>query len=220
MVRSARGVQSLTGASDASREALASARADESALLERLRAGDDAAYEELVRSYGGRMLAVARRFLHAEDDARDAVQEAFLSAFKALDRFEGNARISTWLHRIVVNACLMKLRTRRRKPEKSIEELLPGFLEDGHMTQEAVPWSENAETLAGRAEVAALVRAKIDELPEGYRNVLLLRDIEELDTEETAQAMGLTPNAVKTRLHRARQALRTLLEPELGGGAA
>ena len=74
------------------------------------------------------MLAVARRFMRNEDDARDAVQDAFLSSFRALGRFDGDALLSTWLHRIVVNAALMKLRTRRRKPERSIEEMLPGFL--------------------------------------------------------------------------------------------
>ncbi len=115
---------------------------DEKPLLERLRRRQDAAYEELVRVYGGRMLAVARRFLRSEEDARDAVQDAFLSAFRSIDAFEGNSRISTWLHRIVVNASLMKLRTRRRKPEQSIEELLPSHLDDGHMTLPATPWRE------------------------------------------------------------------------------
>jgi len=190
-----------------------SARADEAELLAALRAGDDRAYEELVRSHGGRLLAVARRYLPSEEDAQDAVQEAFLSAFRSLDRFEGGSRLSTWLHRIVVNAALMKLRSRRRKPEQPIEELLPRFREDGHMERPADRWSRRADTPAERTEARALVRKAIDALPDSYRTVLLLRDIEELDTEETAQAMGISPNAVKTRLHRARQALRTLLEP-------
>jgi RNA polymerase sigma-70 factor (ECF subfamily) len=191
---------------------------DERALIERLRAGDDDAYDELVRSYGGRLLAVARRFLRSEDDARDAVQDAFLSAFRSIDRFEGNARVSTWLHRIVVNASLMKLRTRRRKPEQSIDELLPGFLEDGHMEAPASPWRSVEADVAERSELRELVLRSIEELPDGYRNVLMLRDIEELDTEETAEIMGITPGAVKTRLHRARQALRELLAPHLEEG--
>ena len=188
---------------------------DDAALLERLRAGDEAAFEELVRAYSGRLLAVARRFLSSEEDARDAVQDAFLSAFRSLDRFEGNARLSTWLHRIVVNASLMKLRTRRRKPERSIDELLPRFLEDGHMAQPAVTWRATGESEVERKETRELVLRSIEQLPENYRNVLMLRDIEGLDTEETAQVMGISPNAVKTRLHRARQALRGLLEPHL-----
>jgi RNA polymerase sigma-70 factor (ECF subfamily) len=189
-------------------------------LLERLRAGEEAAYEELVRSQGGRLLAVARRFLRSEEDARDAVQEAFLAAFRSIDRFEGEARISTWLHRIVVNAALMKLRTRRRKPEQSIEELLPSFLEDGHMAAPASPWRSDELDPVERRELAALMRESIESLPDSYRNVLLLRDIEGLDTEETARAMGISPGAVKTRLHRARQALRGLLEPHLREGGS
>ena len=195
--------------------ASAPAAPDESALVARLRAGDEKAYAELVRAHGGRLLAVARRMLHHEEDARDAVQEAFLSAFRAIDGFEGGARLSTWLHRIVVNAALMRLRTRRRKPEGSIEDLLPGFLEDGHIAHPAEPWRELPEDEVGGAELRRLVLAKIHELPESHRNVLLLRDIEGLDTEEAARALGIAPGAVKTRLHRARQALRGLLEPHL-----
>ena len=188
---------------------------DDGALVARLRAGEEAAYEELVRGYGGRLLAVARRFLRSEDDARDAVQDAFLSAFRNIGRFEGQARLSTWLHRIVVNAALMKLRTRRRRPELPIEELLPGFLEDGHLAHPAVEWRKSDTDPVEREELRRLVLEKIQELPEGYRNVLMLRDIEDLDTEETAKMMGLSTGAVKTRLHRARLALRELLEPHI-----
>lgn len=188
---------------------------DDRELLARLRAGEEEAFEEWVRDQSGRMLAVARRFLPVEEDARDAVQGAFLSAFRALEGFQGDARLSTWLHRIVVNACLMKLRTRRRKPEQSIEELLPGYLEDGHLERPASPWRAETLDAAERSELRGLLEAKIQELPQGHRDVLLLRDIEGLDTEETAQLMEISPGAVKTRLHRARQALRTLLEPHL-----
>ena len=153
--------------------------------------------------------------LRNDDDAGDAVQDAFLSAFRAIESFEGGSRISTWLHRIVVNAALMKLRTRRRKPEQSIDDLLPRFLEDGHLERPAGAWRDLPEDLVGQSELRDLVLASIDQLPEGYRNVLLLRDIEELDTEETAAAMGISTNAVKTRLHRARLALREILEPRL-----
>ena len=186
---------------------------DEAAFLARLRAGDGLAFEQLVRAYSGRLLAVARRFLHNEEDARDALQEAFLSAFRALDSFEADARISTWLHRIAINAALMKLRSRRRKPEESIDDLLPTFLEDGHRANPGPAWKEPAEVTLQRQETRTLVRECIDRLPETYRMVLLLRDIEELDTEETAQLLNVSPNAVKIRLHRARQALRTLLDP-------
>ncbi len=184
-------------------------------LIDRLIAGEEQAYEELVRTYGGRLLAVARRFLPVEEDARDAVQDAFLSAFRSIHLFERQAQLSTWLHRIVVNASLMKLRTRRRKPETSIEELLPGYLEDGHYERPASPWRTEELDPAEQSELRELVLRSIHSLPEGHRNVLLLRDIEGLDTEEAAELLQISPGAVKTRLHRARQALRELLEPHL-----
>lgn len=186
---------------------------DEATLIAQLRAGDETAFEQVVRAYGGRLLAVARRIVGSEEDARDVVQDAFLNAFRSLDRFEGNAKLSTWLHRIVVNAALMKLRTRKRKPEQSIETLLPAFLDDGHHEERFQSWDEPVDKLMERAENRELVRKQIDALPEGYRTVLVLRDIEGLDTEETANVLGLSVNATKIRLHRARQALRTLLAP-------
>ena len=193
--------------------------ADES-LLPRLRSGEAAAYEALVRRETPRLLAVARRMLRNEEDARDAVQDAFVNAFRAIDAFEGGCRVSTWLHRIMVNAALMKLRTRRRKPEESIEGLLPTFLEDGHHAHHPREWRDDIETELARKEDRDFVRACIDELPESYRTVLLLRDIEDLDTAETAELLGVSENVVKVRLHRARQALRTLLEPRFRKGRA
>jgi RNA polymerase sigma-70 factor (ECF subfamily) len=188
---------------------------DERVLLERLRKGDEAAFEALVRDNTGRLLAVTRRLLRNDEEARDAVQEAFLSAFKALPRFQGEARLSTWLHRIAVNAALMRLRSRRRRPEDAIEDLLPRFLEDGHHAEMPAPWRETGEQLLERQEVRQQVRAAIDRLPESYRNVLILRDIEELETAEVAGILETTPGAVKTRLHRARVALREQLDAQL-----
>lgn len=188
--------------------------ADEAALLAGLRAGDDAAYTTLVRTHTGRLLAVARRYLRNEEDAQDAVQEAFGNAFRALDSFQGDSLISTWLHRIVVNACLMKLRRRRRKPEESIDDLLPSFRENGHMAEPAAPWREDADVLIEKQENRERVRSAIEQLPDSYRTVLLLRDIEEFDTDQTAESLGISRAAVKTRLHRARQALRSLLDAE------
>ena len=191
---------------------------DEADLLARLRARDDAAFEELVRKHLSRLLALARRIVGNEEDARDVVQDAFFSAFRHLDTFAGDARLSTWLHRIVVNGALMKLRTRRRKPEESIEPLLPAFLADGHHTERFTAWTEPADLVLSRKETKEAVRRHIDELPESFRTVLLLRDIEGLSTEETARLLETTPNAIKIRLHRARQALRTLLAPTFARG--
>lgn len=192
-------------------------RDPERLLLARLRRGDQQAYAVLVRENGGRMLATARRLLRSDEDARDAVQEAFLAAFRALPGFEGQSRLSTWLHRITVNAALMRLRSRRRRPEGLIADLLPRFDEDGHRVLEAgdpTPWPDDA---LERRDLRAAVRRGLDQLPAAYRTVLVLRDVEQLDTEETARLLDTTAGAVKTRLHRARQALRTLLERELAG---
>ncbi len=192
--------------------------ASEATLLVALRAGDAAAYEFFVRDQTGRMLKIARRYLRNEDDARDAVQDAFVSAYRALPGFKGAAKLSTWLHRIVVNAALMKLRTRSRRPERSIEDLLPRFLTDGHQAEPARRWRECGETALLRREVCDRVRTSIDQLPDSYRIVLLLRDVEELDTESTARQLGISAQAVKARLHRARKALRTLLDPYMREG--
>jgi len=196
--------------------------ADERALLDQLRAGDNRAYERLLREYGGRLLAVARRMMGNEEDAQDALQDAMLSAFRGLERFDGQSKLSTWLHRIVVNACLMRMRTKRRRPENSIESLLPQFKKDGHRADPGPAWPAgrvNPEPGSSieQTETRRMVRESIDQLPEGYRTVLLLRDIEGLDTEQTAAALDLTANAVKTRLHRARQALRELLDRRMRG---
>ncbi len=190
---------------------------DERQLVARLRVGDDASYEQLVRTYGGRMLAVARRLVRNEEDARDCVQEAFLQAFRNIEKFEQRASLGSWLHRIVVNAALMKLRARARRPEESIEDLLPQFDADGQRTAPEAELAVSLELLESR-EVREAVRRSIDQLPDGYRNVLLIRDIEGYDTEETAKLLGLTPGAVKTRLHRARTALKSLLAPVIREG--
>src|SRR5205085_3204271 len=113
-------------------------------LVARLRAGDEAAYETLVREQGGRMLSVARRLLRDEDEARDAVQESFLSAFRSIGSFEGHSRLSTWLHRIVVNTALMRLRKRKSRRETSIDELLPKFSGEGGFSEKPSPWGEES----------------------------------------------------------------------------
>ncbi len=183
--------------------------ASESSLVTRLRAGEDDAYQELLRIHGGRLLAVARRLMRNEEDARDCLQDAFLSAFRAIDRFEANSKLGTWLHRIVVNACLMRLRSRKRKPEELVDPQLPEFDAYGFRIGPTEMAPLSADELLEREEVREQVREGIEGLPENYRTVLVLRDIEELNTAETAEMLELTPGAVKTRLHRARLALRS-----------
>lgn len=190
---------------------------DERHLMDGLRRDSPESYERLVKTYGGRMLAVARRLTRNEEDARDCVQVAFLQAFQNISRFEQRSSLATWLHRIVVNAALMKLRSRERRPETSLDDLMPHFDQSGLRIESESGIQVPLETLLENQETRELVRRAIDGLPVNYRNVLMLRDIEEYDTETTAELLGLTPGAVKTRLHRARTALKTLLEPVFRG---
>lgn len=189
---------------------------DEIHLVAAMRDGTDGSYECLIRRYGGRMLATARRFLPGEADARDCVQDAFLSAFKNMSHFEQRASLATWLHRIVVNAALMKIRRRTRRKEESLDELMPEF-DGGSRRVEPHATDVPLETLLESREIRNLVRRSIKRLPDNYRIVLMLRDIEGYTTEETAELVGSSPGAVKTRLHRARSALKKLIEPILRG---
>ncbi len=201
--------KALAGGPSSAETAAVVSSASESSLLARLRAGEDAAYQELLRIHGGLLLGVARRLMRNEEDARDCLQDAFLSAFRAIDRFEGNSKLGTWLHRIVVNACLMRLRSQKRKPEELVDPQLPEFDDYGFRIGPTEMAPLSADELLEKEEVREQVRKGIDGLPENSRTVLVLRDIEEFNTAETAEMLGLTPGAVKLRLHRARLALRS-----------
>jgi RNA polymerase sigma-70 factor, ECF subfamily len=183
-------------------------------LLDCLRRGHEHAYEELVQKFGGRLLATARHYLRSEADACDAVQNAFLCAFKSIDTFNGDSQLSTWLHRIVVNCALMHLRAARRRGEMdkmAIDDVLPRFDTAGNWIEDRL-LSEPAYLAVEASETRTIVRQCIDLLPDNYRTILLLRDIDDLDTEDAAKMLNLTTSAVKVRLHRARLALKALLE--------
>jgi RNA polymerase sigma-70 factor, ECF subfamily len=175
---------------------------DEADLVTRLRTGDDDAYAQLVRAHTDAMTAVARRFFGDTADAAEAVQDALVSAFRGMSAFEGTARLGTWLHRITVNACLLKLRRRKRSRLVPLE---------GESYEADAPARDCG---LSQAETCSWVRAGVEQLPEAYRTVIQLRDLEGLSTEETAARLGTNCGAVKTRLHRARQALKTILEPQ------
>jgi RNA polymerase sigma-70 factor, ECF subfamily len=188
---------------------------EEDRLIEGLRNGDEQAFEYLVRKFGPKLRATARRYLRSEDDACDVLQDGFLCAFKSIGMFKGDSQLSTWLHRILLNSALMHLRAKRRCAEADqgeIDELLPRFDTAGNWIDELS--HSPAHLLVEASETRAMVRRCIDILPDNYRTVLILRDIEELDTEEVASMLDVTPSNVKVRLHRARQALKTLLERE------
>ena len=188
---------------------IAPAEAD---LVRRLKAGDDRAFEELVRTLTGRLLAVARRVSRNESDAEDAVQEAFLSAFKAIGSFDGRSTLSTWLHRIVVNAALMKARKAQHRHETSIESLLPKF-ENGDHAETPQRWKRVTSGEGERIETKKAVWQALDKLPDEYRTVIVLRDIEGMESKEVAASLGISDALARQRLHRARLALLKLLEP-------
>jgi RNA polymerase sigma-70 factor (ECF subfamily) len=172
---------------------------DETELIAGLKAGGESAYKELFRRHSGAMLAVARRYFGDSDDAAEAVQDAFVSAFQAMTGFAGTSRLGTWLHRITVNACLMRLRSRRRS------RLVPL----GGCNHPVAAAEADGMT---RAETVARVRAGIARLPDAYRAVVQLRDIDGIDTAAAATRLGTNEGVVKVRLHRARQALKAVLE--------
>lgn len=188
---------------------------DEEDLIRRLQDGDPSSYETLVKTFGGRMLAVARRVVRDEGEAEDCVQEAFLQAFRNIGGFEGRSALGSWLHRIVVNAALMKLRQRGRRQEAPLDDSPSEFDERGMRKAENSTLTREPMAVLESREIQGLVRRAIDELPDDFRNVILFRDIEEYDTAETADLLGLSLAATKTRLHRARAALKRRLEKTL-----
>ena len=181
------------------------------------RADDRAATEQFVRDNIGWMLAVARRVLRDAAAAEDAVQGAFVSIFKNIEAFEGRSALKTWMHRIVVNEALMLLRRDRRLREEPIDTLLPTFDRNGCRIEGDWATFETPESAMQRTEARQTVAEVIDRLPDGYRIVLLLRDIEEMSTADVAAALDLSEANVKVRLHRARAALKKLLEPMMKG---
>jgi RNA polymerase sigma-70 factor (ECF subfamily) len=197
-------------------------------LVARLRAGDAAALEPLMARYATRVYRVAFGITRSESDAEEVVQDVFLSLFRKIDAFEGRSALGTWIYRIATNAALLRRRGKRHELEVKLEDVLPTFREDGHREGDRAwllaDWSAGPEeTLLSREARAAVDRA-IAALPDHYRAVLVLRDVEELSTEEVAAALGESVASVKSRLHRARMALRELLTrhfaPRQGSPAA
>jgi RNA polymerase sigma-70 factor (ECF subfamily) len=173
--------------------------------------------EQLVRDNIAWMLNLAERLLRDRGLAEDSVQDAFISAFRGLHKFEHRSSLKTWLHRITVNAALTKLRQSKRRAEQSIDEDLPEF--DQYDCRIEAPWNSLAsvEEVIESAELCDRVTEGINKLPDSYRIVLQLRDIEGYDTAEVALQLEISESNVKVRLHRARAALKKRLEPILRG---
>jgi RNA polymerase sigma-70 factor (ECF subfamily) len=180
-------------------------------LVARVRGKDVAAFEELLGRYEDKLYRLAMRFVRSESDAQEILQDAFLSAWRNLSGFEGRAQFGSWMYRVTVNAALMFLRSRNRHPEVMLDDVEPAVLHEAaeqsvHGSSE--DWSQRPDEQLQSEELRRHIQTAVDALPDGLRTVFLVRDVEGLSTEETAELLNLSLPAVKTRLHRARLALR------------
>jgi RNA polymerase sigma-70 factor (ECF subfamily) len=182
---------------------------DDATLVAQTRDGDARAFSELVRRYEGKVFRLAHHVTQNREDAEDVLQETFLKAYEHLDQFRGDSKFYTWIVRIAVNQALMKLR--RRKSDKAVS--LDETIDTGEDTliREIAGWDENAEQQYSREELGGILDSAVQSLEPLYRSVFVLRDIEDLSTEETAEALDLSVPAVKSRLLRARLQLREKL---------
>jgi len=187
---------------------------DDGLLVEQLKVRDEAAVTVLIARYGDRLFNVALRITGSHQDAEEVVQDVLWGVFRKIHTFHGESKLSTWIYRIAVNAALNKRRGKRSELEVSLKECLPKFLPDGH--REGHPdlpdWSQTPEEELLSRETQTILTRAIDELPGLYRTVLILRDVDGLSNEEVAEAVGESVAAVKSRLHRARMALREQLD--------
>jgi RNA polymerase sigma-70 factor (ECF subfamily) len=183
------------------------------ALAARAAAGDEPAFERLVSRYQARVYRLACRLTADEGDANDVLQETFLGVYRGLPAFRADSRFSTWLYRIATNAALMQRRSRVRRPTQSLEAFLPRFDADGIHTADPAELlaPSRADELLDRKRLAEKARAGLDRLPDIYRDAFVLRDLEEMSTQEVAELLGIDAAAVRQRVHRARLMLRGYL---------
>src|SRR5262245_28825669 len=190
------------------------------ALIERVRAQDAAALEALMGRHGQRVYRVAFGITRNHAEAEEVVQDVFLTLFRKSHMFEGRAALGTWLHRVTANAALGRRRGKRAQSEVYLDDCLPTFKPDGHREGDAAwlvaDWSTTPESELLSGEARAVLDYALDRLPEHYRAILVLRDVEELPNEEVAEILGESVGTVKSRLHRARMALREELTQRLG----
>jgi RNA polymerase sigma-70 factor (ECF subfamily) len=191
---------------------------DDNVLLEELRKGAPEAVEMLFDRFHGKIYSLAMSILKNESDAEEATQDVFLTVVQKAHTFKGNSALYSWIYRICVNTCLMRLRGKKRGETVSIEDFMPVFTEDGMHASLIDDWSKEVERKALDKELGQVIKRFTGKLSEKYRVVFVLSDVEGLSNEETAQILGLTVPAVKSRLHRARLYLREQLRRYLREG--
>ena len=183
----------------------------EEALVKDFQAGNLDAYDKIVELYQKRIYALSFNLMRNQMDAQDVAQEVLLTLFKKIHTFQGKSAFSSWVYRITLNSSYMKLRSKKKEPKISIDELLPSFNSTGFQQEKIQDWSENTESLLFTNETRDVISKAIDLLPEKEKVVFLLRDVEGLSTEKAGEILDLTVPAVKSRLHRARLFLRKKL---------
>jgi RNA polymerase sigma-70 factor (ECF subfamily) len=184
---------------------------DDNVLLEELRSGSEAAVEALFDRFHGKIYSLALSILKNDSDAQEAAQDVFITVIRKVGMFKGDSALYSWIYRICVNTCLMRLRGRRRNETVSIEEFMPVFTEEGMHASPVDDWSKEVERNLLNKELGEVIQKYTDSLSEKYRVVFVLSDVEGLSNEETAEILGLSVPAVKSRLHRARLYLRERL---------
>jgi RNA polymerase sigma-70 factor (ECF subfamily) len=188
---------------------VAAEQIDELALVDAARAGDAAAFSELVEKYERKIYRLAKHITQNDEDAEDVLQESFLKAYTHLDSFHGDSKFYTWLVRIAVNEALMKLRKRKSDKTVSLDE--PQDTGEDLVAREIAVWDDDPEKKFSRDELGEILDEAVQSLKPSFRTVFVLRDIEELSTEDTAVTLGISVPAVKSRLLRARLQLREKL---------
>lgn len=189
---------------------------EEQMLIERVKEGDHRAFELIFDRYVSRVYRQALRLTGNEADAEDVVQDVFLLAYRKAKTFQGKSEFSTWLYRLTMNAALTKLRQRKREKEVSLDDYLPQFREDGRHLIPVVDWSQDIDKLVTGSEINQIIRQVLDQLSSVDRAVVVMSDLEDISNREIGEALGLTIQAVKARLHRARLFLRGKLSASLG----
>ncbi|HMP78283.1 MAG TPA: sigma-70 family RNA polymerase sigma factor [Pirellulaceae bacterium] len=191
------------------------ARHQDTELICRLRARDREAFDDVIYRETPRLLNVAKRLLRNQEDAADAIQDTFLTAYLSIDSFQGNSSISTWLYRILVNNCLMKLRAQKRERKYKLAAM-PAMVQGNSFINDGARKHSHVNSELERNELACIVRSCVNRLPADYQAVIRMRDFEGLDSRQTAQKLRISRGAVRVRLYRARQALRALVESAQG----
>ena len=186
-------------------------KATEEALVRDLQNGNLDAYDKLAEIYQKKIYGLSFHLTRNQMDAQDVTQEVLLTLFRKINMFQGKSAFSSWVYRIAVNASYMKLRSKKKEPNISIDELMPSFNSAGFQQEKIQDWSENTESLMFNTETRDVINKAVDLLPEKEKVVFLLRDVEGLSTEKTGEILNLTVPAVKSRLHRARLFLRKKL---------